>query len=153
MDKQYQRNLFTRRWRDAENASIKETALQIQLVTMLRWCLRPDVLFWHTPNGEVRDPRTAAKLKAMGTLPGVPDLQFHWSEIIKPLRGADIKVRRVLHLELKVGTRPQTEGQAAFALAVKLMGDDYEIARTIDEAIAILTAHGLLRKDVKIACA
>jgi hypothetical protein len=36
----------------------------------------PDLLFWHTPNGGKRNPREGAKLKAMGTKAGVPDLFF-----------------------------------------------------------------------------
>lgn len=35
-------------------------------------------LFYHIPNGEKRDPRTAAKLKAMGLVPGAPDCPFHY---------------------------------------------------------------------------
>ncbi len=31
-------------------------------------------LLFHVPNGEARDPRTAAKLKWLGVRPGVPDL-------------------------------------------------------------------------------
>jgi hypothetical protein len=33
-------------------------------------------LLFHVPNGEARDPRTAAKLKWLGVRPGVPDLLF-----------------------------------------------------------------------------
>src|SRR5262247_1592233 len=111
------RDLFTRRWRQ-EIPPAKETAFHIQLVSMLRWCLRPDVLFRHVPNGEHRDRRTAAKLKAMGVLPGSADLEFHWIE----LDGLNRKIRRCLHLELKVGNRPPSEAQVAFALAVRLLG-------------------------------
>ena len=45
---------------------------------MLRWCVRPDVIFRHYPAGEHRDPRTAAKLKAMGVLAGSADLEFFY---------------------------------------------------------------------------
>ena len=36
--------------------------------------LRKDVLCWATPNGGYRRPREAARLKAEGTLSGVPDI-------------------------------------------------------------------------------
>ena len=36
----------------------------------------PGTLFYAVPNGGLRDKRTAAKLKAAGVAPGVPDLAF-----------------------------------------------------------------------------
>jgi hypothetical protein len=140
-----QRDLFTRHWRKLA-APQKEAALHIQLVSMLRWCLRPDVIWRHCPNGEHRDPRTAAKLKAMGVLPGSADLEFHWAE-----KRGEVKMRRVLHLELKAGNRKQNAAQSAFALAMRLLGDDYEVARTIDEAIGIIGKRGLIRSGVEVA--
>jgi hypothetical protein len=141
-----QRDLFTRRWRNVAQAREKEvTSLHIPLVAMLRWCIRPDVIWRHVPNGEHRDKRTAAKLKGMGVLAGSADLEFHWRD----WDGARYR-RRVLHLELKIGKRPQSEAQAAFALAMKLLGDDYYIAKSIDEAIGILGAHGLIKPDVEV---
>jgi hypothetical protein len=141
-----QRDLFSRRYRTVMAPRVRESALQIQLVSMLRWCIRPDVIFRHVPNGEQRDPRTAAKLKAMGVLPGCADLEFHWCNIDELGR----KIRRVLHLELKADRGRQTEAQAGFALAVRLLGDEYHIARNIDEAIELLRERGLLRTDVKV---
>jgi hypothetical protein len=109
---------------------------------MLRWCIRPDVIWRHVPNGEHRDKRTAAKLKAMGVLAGSADLEFHWCD-------ADRR-RRLLHLELKVANRQQSVLQLGFALAVKLLGDDYYVAKSIEQAIGILGAHGLIRPDVEV---
>ena len=139
-----QKDLFTRRWR-AVLESKSETAFHIQLVSMLRWCVRPDVIWRHIPNGEYRDPRTAAKLKAMGILAGSADLEFHWCEIDALQR----KCRHVLHLELKIGNRPQSVAQAGFALAVRLLGDEYHVAHSIDEAITILSERGLLYREVR----
>jgi hypothetical protein len=119
----------------------KEVTFHIQLVAMLRWCLRPDVIMRHVPNGEHRDPRTAAKLKAMGTLAGSADLEFHW---------CDGGGRRLLHLELKVAKRPPSHAQVVFAMRVRELGDGYHIARTIDEAISIIGGYGLIRADVEV---
>jgi hypothetical protein len=141
-----QRDLFTRRWRMQVLPQKEATSLHIPLVSMLRWALRPDCLMRHIPNGEYRDPRSAAKLKAMGTLPGSADLEFHWAEVDELGR----KHRRLLHLELKVGNRQRTDSQVAFALAMRLLGDDYEVARSIDETIAILGERGLIRRDVEV---
>jgi hypothetical protein len=140
-----QRDLFTRRWRKLAEPQKEVTSLHIPLVSMLRWCVRPDVIWRHVPNGEHRDPRTAAKLKAMGILPGSADLEFHWCEA----DGAG-KKRCVLHLELKVGNRRQSESQAGFELAMRLLGDDYHVVRSIDEAILILGERGLIRADVEV---
>jgi hypothetical protein len=140
-----QRDLFTRRWRTAWDQQ-KEVTFHIQLVSMLRHCIRPDVIWRHVPNGEHRERRTAAKLKAMGVLPGSADLEFHWCE----LDGLNRKRRRVLHLELKADKGRLSDTQATFALAVKLLGDEYHIVRSIDEAVKIVGELGLIRHDVEV---
>src|SRR5262245_18107817 len=140
-----QRDLFTRQWRSIIKPQ-KESALQIVLVAMLRLMLKPTVIWRHVPNGEHRDIRTAAKLKAMGVLPGSADLEFHWCEI----DALERKHRRCLHLELKAGGRQRTEQQVAFALAVRLLGDEYQVARSIDQAIGILGELGLIRRDIEV---
>jgi hypothetical protein len=145
-------HLFTKRI-----PSPKEETLHIQLVAILRLCMREDVIWYHCPNGGNRDHRTAEKLKAMGVLPGVADLQFHWAEWdmrvlrdITPEATVVGKVRKVLHLELKVGTREQSDAQIAFGLAMRLLGDEYFVVRSIDEAIAILGERGLIRSGVHV---
>lgn len=52
-----------------------ERIAQQKLVALVRH-FYPDLLFWHTPNGEDRDAAVAIVLKAMGVEPGVPDLFF-----------------------------------------------------------------------------
>ena len=143
-----QKSLFTKRWSQQVAATRKEIELHIELVAMLRIVLKPTVLWWHTPNGEHRDPKTAAKLKAMGVLPGVPDLQFHWAEWENNAIG---NVRRVLHMEMKAGNRPQGNAQIAFELAVKLLGDEYYIVRTVVDALEILGERGLIKPGVEVA--
>jgi hypothetical protein len=141
-----QRDLFTRRWR-AVAQSKSEAAFHIQLVSMLRWCMRPDVIWRHVPNGSwLKDAREGAKMKAMGVLPGSADLEFHWCEV----DALERKYRHCLHLELKVGNRDRTEQQVAFALAMRVLGDEYHVARSVDQAIAILGERGLIRHDVEV---
>src|SRR5262245_22745450 len=140
-----QKDLFSKRWRQVEQR-IKEIHLHIQLVAILRHCVRPDVLWRHVPNGEHRDKRTAAKLKAMGVLAGAADLEFHWQEV----DNSGHKCRRVLHLELKRGNASLSESQVAYALAVRLLGDDYHVASTVDTAIQILGERGLIRSNVEV---
>jgi hypothetical protein len=144
MKPQY-KDLITGRWRNLVETQ-PESTFHIQLVSMLRWCVRPDVVWRHIPNGGLRDPRTAAKLKAMGVLPGSADLEFHWA--VTDAFGN--KRRHCLHLELKRGGNKPTAAQAGFALAMQLLGDDYHVARSVDEAIAILGERGLLQRGVEI---
>ena len=108
---------------------------------MLRWCVRPGVLWRHIPNGEHRNPKTAAKLKAFGTLAGSADLEFHW------VVGGR---RRLLHLELKVANRPPSHAQVVFAMRVRELGDGYHIARSVDEAIGIVGGYGLIKPGVEV---
>ena len=136
-----QKNLLAGRWRKLVEPQ-KEATFHIQLVSTLRWCLRPDVVWRHVPNGEHRDPRTAAKLKAMGVLPGSADLEFFY----RNAAGTPC----LLFLELKLPGRKCSEAQMVFALAVKLLGAEYEVACSIDEAIGILGKRGLIRSNVEV---
>jgi hypothetical protein len=140
-----QKDLLTGRWRKLVEPVKEVTSLHIPLVSLLRLCVRPDVIWRHVPNGEHRDPRTAAKLKAMGVLAGAADLEFHWCEL------ADgSKARRLLHLELKAGNRKQNASQMEFELAMRLLGDDYHVVRSIEEAVIILGERGLLRPGIEV---
>lgn len=141
-----QKNLFTKRWRKLPQRQQEVNDLHIPLVAILRWAIKPTVLFRHVPNGERRDIRTAQKLKAMGVLPGAADLEFHWCEY----GAADRPYRRVLHLELKVGNREPSEAQNAYRLAMLLLGDEYLVVRSIDDAVKVLGKRGLLRSDVEV---
>jgi hypothetical protein len=88
------------------------------------------------PNGEERNKVIAAKLKAMGTLPGVADLVFIWmTDRI-----------RILFLELKRRGKPLSPEQYAFCLKIREVGAVYDIADTAAGAIDILQRYGLLRR-------
>ena len=147
MSHEQQKHLFTGRWRSVPIATPKEHELQIQLVTTLKWALRPDVIMFHCPNGELRDRRAGAKLRAMGTLPGVPDLIFLYQQ-----HRPDLDVSRlcVLFLELKRPGGKLTTEQAAFGLAVGTMGAEFEVVNSIDEAIAAVGMRGLIRPGVEV---
>ena len=63
-------------------------------------------LLYHVPNGELRDPITANKLKAMGVVAGVPDIVFHFRartyffEFKKPETGKASKAQLKIHSAL-----------------------------------------------------
>lgn len=64
----------------------------------------PSVLVHHSPNGGKRNPREAAKFKAMGTRPGCPDVMIYKRS--EQYAG--------LAIELKVGKNTTTDNQKAF---------------------------------------
>ena len=130
-----QRDLFTRRWRRPRVVPAMEFQTQISLIDRLKLQCNPAVVYWHTPNGEERDKRTAAKLRAMGVLPGVADLQFIWLGDRSP---------RVLFLELKRAGEKQSDDQIWFEKLVRERGCDYEVATGIDEAVKVLQRYGIL---------
>ena len=147
--REQQKDMFTGRWHSAPIAAPKEHELQIQLVSMLRWCLRPDVIVRHVPNGEARDKRAGAKLKAMGVLAGSADLEFFWKHYWEDCDGSHTNFR-ALFLELKRPGGKLTTEQAAFGLAMRTMGADFEVASSIDEAIAAVGMRGLVRSGVEV---
>jgi VRR-NUC domain len=130
-----QKDLFTRRYRQVQAPQPSEVQIQISLIARLRLQARKDVLYWHTPNGELRDKRAAAKLKAMGVLPGVSDLVFVWTENER---------LKILFLELKAPRRTLSEDQIAFGLAALQVGCVFECADNVDDAVSILQKHQIL---------
>lgn len=111
----------------------KEIVLHIQVATFLKQYLAHGWEFTHPASGEHRDKRTAAKLKAMGTMPGWPDLIL-------------ISPDGVFHgLELKRKGGGLNDAQIGFHMraATKL----WNVTHTdnFDEAIAILNHWGALR--------
>ena len=102
-----------------------EQDLQILAVQMIRLAA-PDLMFWHTPNGGGRSKVEASILKAMGTLPGVPDLTF-----ILP-NGTPA------FIEMKARKGVLTPGQKAFRDDVRARGLSWQEARTLTEVWDIL---------------
>lgn len=87
----------------------------------------PDLLFWHTPNGEKREKKIAAELKRMGTRPGVPDLFFPtlrvFIEMKAPNETTSIEQDNVSHLLRLAGYEVHVydDWRAAFALIEERM--------------------------------
>lgn len=110
-----------------------EEALQRAVVGMIAREQRPGVLAFHVPNGGRRGKAEAGRLKAMGTLAGVPDLLV-------------IVDGRVYGLELKTARGRPNPAQKALAERWRRAGCDYDIARSVGEARAILMRWGALRQ-------
>ena len=113
----------------------KEYKLQIAIMENFRWRKAPGWKGWHTANGERRDKSTAAKLKAMGVEPGVPDLVF-----IEPRAG------RAHFLEVKRKGERILAGsdQDAFREHAELWGWPWAWTDDLEEALRILEGWGAL---------
>jgi VRR-NUC domain len=133
-----QKDLFTKRYRTVKVPSLDPDEFNIHkaVVERLRWQCRPGVEFWHTPNGELRDPRLGAKLKVMGLRPGVSDLLFFWND--------DGERLRMLCLELKARGEDLSDNQRAFKQAMKNLGAYFEVADSVDEAVRVLRQYRIL---------
>jgi hypothetical protein len=145
-----QKDLFTKRYRTVSRRDPLEYKMQIALNDLLKLLLRDGrVDWWHTPNGELRDVRTAAKLKAMGVRPGVADFFFIWGEPESLVGDPHVRIStRNLFLELKRRGAELSEEQEQFRDSVTAKGAYYEVADSIDEAVAILKKYGVL-KNIK----
>ena len=115
----------------------KEIEEHIKVAQLLRMTLVPGWMWFHCPNGEVRDKRTAAKLKAMGVRPGVSDFI-----LIAPPNGC------VHCLELKRGGLKPTPEQLDFLHEVKAAGGRANWANSFDGAVQILKQWGAIRVTV-----
>jgi hypothetical protein len=100
---------------------------------------QPGVLWTHFPSGESRDARTGAKLKHMGLQPGWPDFI-----IIVP--GLPFSVSRICFLELKTIRGRLSPSQQEFRDNAVNIGCLHSVARSVDEAIEVLSRWGAIRR-------
>lgn len=121
------------RARVAKFPAPKELSLHLTVAKLLKDHCLPDWFFFHPPNGEHRDIRTAAKLKAMAVRRGVADFL-----LIAP----DGSLRC---LELKRVAKKLTLDQEIFRLFCVKRGIPYAVATTVDEVLTAFGAWGCLR--------
>lgn len=122
---------------------IHETALHIGIMHMLRLDFLPaDLIVAHPPNGGWREKREAAKLKAMGVLPGLSDLLCWW-----PIAIEEEGVKSVWldsgFIEIKTPVGELDAGQIEFRRRVKAMGGKYEVARNYETVRGVLIGWGV----------
>ncbi len=109
-----------------------EQATHLAVVSLLRSASRHGVVWFHVPNGEARDAITGAKLKRMGVIPGVPDLML-------------IVDGKSHGLEIKSDKGLLSASQKVFREDMENAGGFYHVAKSVDEAIGILSGIGALR--------
>jgi hypothetical protein len=115
----------------------RPTEVQIQraAIELLAWCARPGVFAFHVPLGGYRTRAEAGIFKAIGTIAGIPD-------IVCIFEG------HVFALELKTESGKLTEVQQVTHDRMRAAGATVATAYGVDEAIAQLTAWGLLRRSL-----
>lgn len=125
------------RLRKAPRARPKELVLHMAVAKVLRDHARPEWQWCHIPAGEVRDIRTATKLRQMGTKPGWPDF------VLIPPTG------QVHCLELKRQGEGLSDAQEDFRLWYVHHGVPHVVAFTLDQALVAFDHWGCL--TIKIA--
>lgn len=115
-----------------------EFAVCCAFADTLRVSARPDWFFTHFPSGEMRPDGAGARLKRLGTKAGVADYLF-------------ISPQGCLHcLEFKRGRLGRlSENQIVFRNWCLAHSVPHAVARTYDEAIAVVANWGVMRFEVK----
>jgi hypothetical protein len=112
-----------------------ERVTQRSLVEVLRKFAAPDCLWLHIANERrARDSERINQWR-MGLRAGAADMLF-------------VHRGKALFQELKRSDGTQSDSQIEFAELATLAGADYEIPRSLDEAIASLHARGIIPRDL-----
>jgi hypothetical protein len=113
------------------SGAVSEHTLQASVLRHLEQ--RAGNCYWFAiPNAARRSPGLAARMRAEGLRAGVADLAIM-------LPGG-----RTGWLELKNSKGRQSDAQAGFEAICGRLGHGYAVARTLDEAIAVLGTWGAL---------
>lgn len=113
-----------------------EERLQVAIVQFLQLMAHKDVIWYHVPNGEKRSKRTAGRLKAMGVVPGVPDLAFVLPD------------GRAAYMELKAPKGRMEPAQRDFREKCLARGIPHAVCADLKTALAVLVEWGILPKTV-----
>lgn len=98
-------------------------------------------MLYHVPNGGKRDAREAARFKAMGVKPGVPDL------CLPVPRGGYCG----LYIEMKYGKNKPTDNQIAWMKRLMAQGHKVEICYSGIEATRVIEEYLKLPKTFLVS--
>lgn len=110
-----------------------EHSIQSTLVGILAYKMRPKLVRLSIPNGGMRHPAVGAMLKREGLVPGSPDLVFAMEQ------GA------TLWLEMKKLKGKVSDAQMGIHHKLRELGHKIEVAHSVDQALDILAANGILK--------
>jgi hypothetical protein len=121
-----------------EMTSESEDQAQRALVKHLEARGVPGLVFLAIPNGEYRDPRTAARLKAQGVRPGAPDLFLS-----RPAAPGE-PFKPSLWLELKAAKGRLSFEQKTMHAALEKCGEAVQVAYGLDGALEVCENWGFI---------
>jgi hypothetical protein len=125
--------------RKAPTSRPMEIDLHMRVAALLRRRCRSDWQWTHIASGELRDKRTAVKLKRMGLRPGWPDFVL-------------VSPRGQMHcLELKRAGESLSDDQENFKFWSIRHGVPFVVAYAIDDILAASVAWRCLRDDALVA--
>jgi hypothetical protein len=111
---------------------LSEAEIHMAIADLLTKAASPGVSWFHPANGELRNIRTAVKLKRMGVRAGVPDIC--------------LIINGVMHgLELKTAKGRTSPAQQAMHAEMRQAGVIIEIAHGIQAAVDVLRRWGAIR--------
>lgn len=99
---------------------------------------RYDICWFAVPNGEQRNPKTAARLKQQGVRAGAQDMAFIIDHIFHAL-------------ELKTETGKLSKAQTQFQEDLERAGGVYHVAYGLNEAIVALIDIDAFRPNIHIS--
>jgi hypothetical protein len=110
-----------------------EHKLQVALIDYLAFALRPELECRAIPNGEKRHIRVAQRLKNEGVRRGTPDIFICLPE------------GRIAWLEMKAAKGRLSDDQEAFRDKVLKLGHHWGTAKSVDDALELLTKWDALK--------
>lgn len=119
--------------RRAVNPVRSEHKIQVALFDYLALAARPELEIRAIPNGEKRHIAVASRLKAEGVRRGSPDIFVCLPE------------GKIGWLEMKAAKGALSKEQREFRDKVQALGHLWALARSVDEALEILTRWDALR--------
>jgi hypothetical protein len=105
-----------------------EQELQKQIARVLDTVLKPEVVWFHVPNGGKRSAVEGAIFKAMGVKPGIPDIIITWLGPDGPL---------VLAIELKAGKGKPSDNQVIMMDRLSQCGWIVREARSVVDVLEL----------------
>ena len=135
-----QRDLLTGRWRVIRPIEVSEFQLQSSFVEYYQRMKVGHSVGEATPNGEHRNPRTGAKLKREGVLPGAADYT-----ITRRAPWSLDRMPEVFKIEFKRKGGRQSEAQKQYQSDITACGCTYVVIDDLDAGIAWLERQRLVR--------
>lgn len=111
-------------------ASPEFTLVHAPAVQLLSAILPPEAIVFHCANGSKRSKAEAGKLKAMGVLPGIPDLFILWSG-------------RLHGIEFKAGRGSVSKAQRELWVKMAEQGCPVCVCRCIEDVVSAVASWGI----------